>query len=69
MTFLLKRENGNLYYFDSGDFKAHFIDLSNPKAVSWLKEKMKQEIKSEGFKGWMADFGGSSFRWSFSFWN
>ena len=55
--FLIKRENGNLYYFDSGDFKAHFIDLSNPKAVSWLKEKMKQEIKSEGFKGWMADFG------------
>lgn len=62
------RENG---YFvknaDGTDYVSHFfsgkeytfvcVDLTNPAAYAWLKQRMKTGMVENGLSGWMADYG------------
>ena len=44
--------------FGFAPFKVVSIDLSNPEASEWFKQKIIIENTINfGFKGWMADFG------------
>jgi alpha-glucosidase len=54
-NFLLKIDN-KYVLSNQGGFHAYLIDLFNPKAYLWLKEKMKIAIRKHNVKGWMADF-------------
>lgn len=54
-NFLLK-VNGEYIKSNQGGFEAYLVDLYNPEAFLWLKEKMKMVITKYNFKGWMADF-------------
>ena len=44
--------------FGFSPFKVVTIDLSNPEASNWFKQRVIIENTINfGFKGWMADFG------------
>jgi alpha-glucosidase len=53
----LVKQKGIVYASNQAGFNGHLVDLFNPQAYQWLKEKMKMAIKKNNFKGWMADFG------------
>ena len=55
--FLVKTHNGDPYLIENTSFSAGLIDLSNPKARSWIKQVIKDELIASGASGWMADFG------------
>ncbi|XP_024524427.1 uncharacterized protein LOC9654271 isoform X1 [Selaginella moellendorffii] len=54
--FLVRKPGGGVYMIKNTSFDAAVIDLTNPKARSWLKEILRDMI-STGVSGWMADFG------------
>ena len=56
LGYLLKDHLGQTLLMASGEFDAALIDLSNPDAVSWMKEIIVQNIIGSGADGWMADF-------------
>lgn len=56
-NYLLKDINNELVYISQGSFKAYMVDFTNPSARKWYKEVIKSEMLSQGFSGWMADFG------------
>ncbi len=39
------------------DIRYVHVDLTNPEAYAWLKEKMKIGMIGNGLSGWMADYG------------
>jgi alpha-glucosidase len=53
--FLVKNKDGGPYMFGAGFFSAAIIDLSNPAAREWIKNKMIEQVNL-GVSGWMADF-------------
>ena len=53
--FLVKNEDGSVFFMDQGGFEAALIDLSNPDAEAWLTQIVENLIAT-GVKGWMADF-------------
>ena len=55
--FFVKTLDGADYLIDFGEFDCGFVDLTNPAAFNWYKEKIKQNMIGLGLKGWMADFG------------
>lgn len=55
--YLAKDKHGNDYKVDFGEFDCGIVDLTNPEAFNWYKEKMKKELIEFGLDGWMADFG------------
>ena len=55
--YLVQNPEGETYLIPNTDFSAAIIDLTNPAAVRWFKEVMRDELISTGVKGWMADFG------------
>ena len=55
--FLALTEDRETYLVDFGEFDCGIVDLTNPKAFDWYKNKIKTNIIDLGIKGWMADFG------------
>jgi alpha-glucosidase len=55
--YLVKDKDGKDYYVDFGEFDCAHVDLTNPDAYAWYKEKIKRNMIDFGSKGWMADFG------------
>lgn len=58
--YLIKNKEGKVYensFFTSSEIKYAQVDLSNPEAYDWLKEKMKAGMLDSGLSGWMADYG------------
>ena len=56
--YLITRTDGSVYHIKSTTFDAGMLDLTNPEAVSYIKETMiKQNMLALGVSGWMADFG------------
>ncbi len=57
LGYLVKDKEGRDYYVDFGEFDCAHVDLTNPDAYAWYKEKIKRNMIDFGSKGWMADFG------------
>ncbi len=55
--YLVKDKDGEDYYVDFGEFDCAHVDLTNPEAYAWYKEKIKRNMIDFGSRGWMADFG------------
>lgn len=55
--YLVKDAMGMPYVHTSGTFEAGIVDLTNEKAVGWLKEVLREEVLGVGASGYMADFG------------
>ena len=55
--FLALDDQGATYKVDFGEFYCGVVDLTNPEAFTWYKNKIKTNIIDLGIKGWMADFG------------
>ena len=55
--YLVRREDGELYLVVNTDFSAGLLDLTNPDAVTWMKDVIREEMLATGASGWMADFG------------
>jgi alpha-glucosidase len=56
--YLIKNLKGGIYHIKSTTFNAGMMDLTNPGAVSYLKEKIiKKNMLDIGISGYMADFG------------
>ncbi len=57
---LVKDKNGEVWHnsFVTGkEYRYVHVDLTNPKAYEWLKEKMRVGMIENGLSGWMADYG------------
>ena len=57
LGFLALDTKGEAYKEDFGEFFCGIVDLTNPDAFNWYKNKIKTNIIDLGIKGWMADFG------------
>ena len=55
--YLVKDPSGEDYFIDFGEFDCGHVDLTNPDAYNWYKEKIKKNMIDFGAAGWMADFG------------
>ncbi|MCB1138047.1 MAG: alpha-glucosidase [Leptospiraceae bacterium] len=55
--YLIKNSEGEPYLILNTDFHAGLVDLTNPEAVAWIKQVIKDELIAVGSAGWMADFG------------
>ena len=55
--YLVKNTSGDDYFIDFGEFDCGHVDLTNPEAFAWYKEKIKKNMIDFGAAGWMADFG------------
>ncbi|MFT3923990.1 MAG: alpha-glucosidase [Myxococcales bacterium] len=55
--YLVKDRAGNPYVHVSGTFQAGVVDLTNPAAVRWLQDVIRDELLAVGATGYMADFG------------
>jgi len=56
-AFLALNTQGGPYLVDFGEFEAGIVDLTNPRAFSWYRGIIKQNLIDFGLSGWMADFG------------
>ena len=55
---LITRADGSVYHIKSTTFDAGMIDLTNPEAVTFVKDELiKKNMLDLGVSGWMADFG------------
>ena len=53
-----RRSDGSIYLVDFGEFNCGVIDLTDPKAFDWFKNRVIRECSLDiGIDGWMADFG------------
>ena len=53
-----RRSDGSIYLVDFGEFNCGVIDLTDPKAYNWFKDRVIKECSIDiGIDGWMADFG------------
>ena len=57
LGYCVKNRDGEDYYVTITTFPAAMVDLTNPEAWAWLKEKIKTNMIEFGLSGWMADFG------------
>ncbi|MBK2357338.1 alpha-glucosidase [Francisella hispaniensis] len=58
LGYFAKSKDGNEYLVDFGEFYCGVVDLTNPKAFEWYKNRViKKEMIDFGLDGWMADFG------------
>ena len=55
---LITNKDGSICHMKSTTFDAGMLDLTDPEAVSFVKEVLiKKNMLDIGIKGWMADFG------------
>ena len=53
-----RRSDGSVYLVDFGEFDCGVVDLTDPKAYDWFKNRVIRECSLDiGIDGWMADFG------------
>ena len=56
--YLITRRDGGVYHIKSTTFEAGMLDLTNPEAVTYIKDVLiKRNMLELGVSGWMADFG------------
>ncbi|MBQ6273300.1 MAG: hypothetical protein IJK63_03680 [Oscillospiraceae bacterium] len=56
--YLITRRDGSIYHIKSTTFDAGMLDLTNPEAVTYIKNVLiKKNMLDLGVSGWMADFG------------
>lgn len=55
--YVVKNTKGENYMVTITTFPAAMVDLTNPAAVEWIKNIIKNNMIKVGLKGWMADFG------------
>ena len=55
--YFVKKQNGEDYLFDFGEYDCGVVDLTMPAAYEWYKNVIKTNLIGLGFRGWMADFG------------
>ncbi len=56
--YLITRRDGSIYPMRSTTFEAGMLDLTNPEAVSYIKDVLiRKNMLDLGISGWMADFG------------
>jgi len=58
--YLVQTKDGEEYansFFTGKEIQYVQVDLSNPEAYDWLKNKMKVGMLDNGLSGWMADYG------------
>jgi len=55
--FLVKDEMGMPYAITNTTFDAGLLDLSNPDAVAWFEDVVRDEVLAVGASGYMADYG------------
>ncbi|MDO4267341.1 MAG: alpha-glucosidase [Eubacteriales bacterium] len=52
------KADGSDYLVDFGEFDCGVVDLTNPEAFEWFKNRVIKECSIDiGIDGWMADFG------------
>ena len=55
---LITKADGSIYHIKSTTFDAGMLDLTDPAAVTFIKEVLiKRNMLDLGMSGWMADFG------------
>ena len=53
-----RRSDGSVYLVDFGEFECGVVDLTDPKAYAWFKDRVIRRLSLDiGIDGWMADFG------------
>ena len=58
--YFIKNSNNETYVMKSASIRFGTLDVTNPDAVEWAKDIIKENlIKGAGSKGWMSDFGES----------
>lgn len=58
LGYLILNKDGNSYRLDYGEFICGIVDITNPKAAQWYKDRIiKKNMIELGISGWMADFG------------
>lgn len=58
--YLVKNQDGFDYissFFTGPEYTFACVDLTNPQAFDWLKQRMKEGMVENGLSGWMADYG------------
>lgn len=55
--YCVKDKKGEDYLVTITTFPAAMVDFTNPKAYSWYKSLIKENMIGIGMSGWMADFG------------
>ncbi len=55
--YLVKNPEGTTYVIPYVSFELGIVDLTNPAAFEWLKNKIKTNMIDYGLSGWMADYG------------
>ncbi|MFI3163844.1 MAG: alpha-glucosidase [Bacillota bacterium] len=58
--YLVKKADGEVWdnhFVADVNCRYVHVDLTNPEAYSWLKEKMRVGMIENGLSGWMADYG------------
>lgn len=55
--YLVQDQNGDPYLILNTDFYFGMVDLTNPDAVNWYKNVIRDQVLGAGASGWMADFG------------
>lgn len=54
--YLVKNQQGEDYQVVITTFSAAMVDLTNPDAVAWIKQVIRENMIDFGLSGWMADF-------------
>ncbi|MCR5137234.1 MAG: alpha-glucosidase [Oscillospiraceae bacterium] len=53
-----RKSDGSVYLVDFGEFSCGVIDLTDPEAYAWFRDRVIRECSLDiGIDGWMADFG------------
>jgi alpha-glucosidase len=54
--YLIKNTSGEPYLIKDSDFNFSMLDFTNPEALKWYKNILKERLPGAGAKGWLADF-------------
>nr|XP_054758414.1 sulfoquinovosidase-like [Lytechinus pictus] len=58
LGYLILDKDGKSYLLDYGEFICGIVDITNPQAAQWYKDRIiKKNVLELGISGWMADFG------------
>ena len=55
--YIVRHRTGEEYHIVITTFPAAMLDLTNPDAVEWMKDVIKENMIGIGLAGWMADYG------------
>jgi len=55
--YCVKNQEDEDYNINMGAFTPALLDLTNPKAVKWIKSIIKENMIKIGLNGWMTDYG------------